>query len=81
MDYPPPFLDREATDILLEELGFRFHPHGYLEPGQEKKFTALQELIASAVAAWSDARPEGDEETWESYNNELQEWAQEYLVG
>lgn len=84
-EYPLPFLDREATDDLLMALGFEFQgldPELLLDtPEQRRMFTALQALIAGAIAEWSDARPEGDEETWDSYNNELNTWAQEWLVG
>lgn len=81
-DYPLPFLSPEEARKRMEALGFIFDPHYNLPiDGQEKRFQALQELIAGAIAFWSDARPEGDDETWEHYNNELNEFAQEYLVG
>lgn len=83
-EYPLPFLSREDTDDRLKVLGFTFRgldPELLLGTRQRKMFTALQELIAGAIAEWSDARPEGDEETWDNYNNELNTWVQEWLVG
>lgn len=81
-DYPRPFMAREEVHQAMEALGFTFDPNYHLpSDGQEKQFTALQELIAAAIAEWSDARPEGDEDTWDRYDNELQEWAQEWLIG
>lgn len=85
-----PFLSREEMDEKLKVLGFEFYTYSWpshhtelLEdtPEQRIKFQALQELIAGAIAEWSDARPEGDDETWDGYNEELNTWAQEWLVG
>jgi hypothetical protein len=82
MDYPRPFLTQEEVHERMEALGFTFDPNYHLpSDGQVKQFVALQEIIAGAIAEWSDARPEGDDETWGSYDNELQEWAQEWMVG
>jgi hypothetical protein len=83
-DYPKPFLNREEANERLRVLGFEFtdevDPRLVDSPQGRQKFTALQELIAAAVAEWSDARPdEGD--SWDRYDNELQEWAQEWLAG
>lgn len=80
--YPKPFLSREDANKRMMVLGFRFEMLGdyqVLAQGQEMQFLALQELIAAAIAEWSDSRPEG--EGFDEMNNELQDYAQEWLVG
>lgn len=93
---PRPYLTRERTNEILEVLDFNFQPNGQLRdyPEQRVRFGALQELIAGAIAEWTDEKPEvgegphGEEvpddvleAAWGDLNEELQEWAQEWLVG
>lgn len=88
---PKPFLTQTRVDELLEVLGFNFQPDGQLRdyPEQRLRFGALQELIAGAIADWADIEPDiltiMDNDTvaaaWEAVDKELQEWAQEWLVG
>jgi hypothetical protein len=83
---PKPYLDRNETDIRLEILGFEFYD-GLLVGGQEEKLMALEELISGAIAEWADVKDDfgsdedGGEVTPERVTNELQEFAEEYLVG
>jgi hypothetical protein len=83
-NYPRPFLDREEADERLRALGFEFtdevDPKLASSEANRARFTALQELIAGAVAEWSDARPD-EGSAWDQYDLELQEWAQEWLAG
>lgn len=70
-----PYLTREATNQILEKLGFDFHIDWRLRTGQEDKVQALEELIAGAIAEWANV------EVGENTVAELQEWAEEWLFG
>ena len=93
---PRPYLNREATNERLRALGFIFNPNGNLSESatssggwtdQRKQFVAIQELIAGAIAEWGDIKDDfGDagivrEMTPASINEELLEWAEEWLIG
>jgi hypothetical protein len=77
---PPPYRSRDEVLDRLETLGMDFNPYPIPKPGWEKQFQALQELIAAAIAEWVGSSPDPGEE-WEDYDLELQEWAQEWLLG
>ena len=78
-----PYLTRNQTNEKLGELGFKFELHGYPNPEyhlvdspvERQKFQALIDLIGGAIAEWADV--EVDDTT----HAELQEWAEEWLVG
>lgn len=80
---PKPHLTRERTDELLVALGFEFNIAGQLIDTLEQRlrFGNLLELIAGAIADWADVEPEAGVTTWDSITNELEEFAEEYLVG
>lgn len=95
-DRPKPYLTRERTNELLEVLGFEIHgtdclycgyPANHIvgtikdTPQQRLRFSALMELIAGGIAEWADVEPEEGETSWESINTELEDFAQEWLVG
>jgi hypothetical protein len=80
---PRPYLPATRVQELMEILGFEFRddvPLPVDTPEGRLKFSALMEIIAGAIAEWADVEPE-DEQTWGGLANELQDWAQEYLVG
>jgi len=87
---PFPYLNRELTNRRLEILGFHFDSTKqadgtwteYLHdsPVGRERYAAIQEIIAGAIAEWSDVHPDEDR-NWEDIDNELQEWVQEWLVG
>jgi hypothetical protein len=72
---PPPYLSNDEILDRLEILGMDFDPYPIPKPGWEKQFQALQDIIAAAIASWVDL------EVDDSTNDELQEWAQEFLIG
>jgi len=92
---PRPYLTRAATDARLTTLGFNFHTknclycgyppnhsEGMLISGQERQLQAMMDLIAGAIAEWADVKDDFDEEGGsEAIDQELQTWAQEWLVG
>jgi hypothetical protein len=81
-EFGRPYLTREATNEKLEKLGFIFKMNWTLQPGQEERFQALQELLAGAIAEYLDLRDDiRDEDPPGAVEAELQEWTEEYLVG
>lgn len=82
---PKPYLNREETNKRLEILGFEFteaYHSGQLvdTPEFRDQFVALQELIAGAIGEWA-AVEASDDIRIDQVNQELLEWAEEWLVG
>jgi hypothetical protein len=82
---PKPYLTREETNRLLEKLTFQldYDLRPVDTPLQRQMMAALEELIAGAIAEWVGIEFEEDGKEGDSASvvAELQEWAEEYLVG
>lgn len=81
---PRPYLTREETNARLETLGFEFNLNWTLKdtPEGRLKFSALLDLIGGAIAEYMDLRDDiREEDPPGDVNNELQEFAEGYLVG
>jgi hypothetical protein len=82
---PLPFLTAEEVKDRLRILGFHFQgPDQELIPNdtldQQKKFTALRELLAGTIAEWADLSLDNiDGGTWADLEAELQEWTEGFL--
>lgn len=48
-------------------------------PEQRLKFGAMIELITGAIAEWADVEEEPGTTTFETINNELNDWAESWL--
>jgi len=82
---PRPFLDSEEVHDRLKILGFEFEKeddrYPIDNPAGRLKFSALMELIAGGIAEWADVEEEPGTTTFEQINNELNDFAQEFLIG
>jgi hypothetical protein len=76
-------MDDKKIKELMEQLGFDFTDGTGREPGSHLptdyvKFSALARLIAGAIIDWVKPQLEADEPSPE---DEILEWAEEWLVG
>lgn len=86
---PLPYLDQEAVQTKMFTLGFEFYPPGHDldgtlvdSAGGRQRLQALIDLIGGAIAEWADLKDDiRDEEKPGEVHTELQEWAEEWLVG
>lgn len=78
---PRPYLTHEEVNERLEDLGFHIDDALDFPPGyQKKKFVALQELIAGAIADFTDVEDDEPPESIEEVNQELLHFVEVYLV-
>lgn len=70
-------MNSEEVKNLLANIGFEFDEDDQLTdtPTQRLMFGSLQRLIAGAILDWVD-EPRTDETV-----NEVEEWAQEWMIG
>jgi hypothetical protein len=78
---PRPYLSKAEVTERLTELGFITGPDvlNYPPGFQTRRFKALEELIAGAIAEWADVEP-SDDIRIDQVNQELLEWAEEWMV-
>lgn len=79
-----PYLTRAETNERLQVLGFTFSPGSDLPDDTEdgrKKLQALMDLIGGAIASWVNLEDDIRDGFPGEVHQELQEWAQEWLVG